>query len=760
MTDSQALTEAGIEALVAALPEKYQPIYGMPGLSDGSSRSCEDRLGRIQEIASALEAELGRPLRVLDLGSAQGFFSLNLAARGYSVRGIDFLQQNVDVCRELARLHGLDNARFECGLIEDAIGGLMADQYDLVLGLSVFHHLVHQHGLSLVVALVTALAQKVRVGIYELALREEPLYWAPSQPEDPAGLLGGYAFERVLSVQGTHLSGIARPLYFASNRYWYLGGQLRPFDAWRQEPHGYAMGSHQGTRRYYFGNGVMAKRLSLGNADLTAPNLAEYRNEVAFLAAGGAEGFRAPALLFHENDGRNLWLVREALPGEILSELISRHVAFAYEPVIDGLLDQLVALEAAGLYHNDVRCWNVLVSDDGVSLIDYGAISADATDCTWPGNLILAFLITVREVVHSHLVEPFPIRRPQLNVAVLPVRYRNAFIRLFALDRKEWSYRRLREFIREDDGLPLPVPTWNELVAVMERGAGRLEEVLASSRQQERDLAGRLEGGVERWRAESARFEAEAVMLREYQSEAGAQLASARQQIQELQGENAGLHERQASLAAELAECQGRAVRLENLAANLRQVHDLSAAELESFEEKTRLARRVSNEADAKALALQAELNASLSNAHHWYLRATEFEQQLEQIHASSSWRLTRPFRGISRLVRHPRQYARAGALGLMHRAQRHPALMRAAGRLTKLVPPLHGRLVGLALGHGVGGSAPQAEPMFEPHTLGQVLNLQGMEAAEARERLSIRGRMLYAKMKENGVKDGSGAQG
>ena len=33
-----------IGALVAALPEKYQPIFAHPELSDGSSRGCEDRL--------------------------------------------------------------------------------------------------------------------------------------------------------------------------------------------------------------------------------------------------------------------------------------------------------------------------------------------------------------------------------------------------------------------------------------------------------------------------------------------------------------------------------------------------------------------------------------------------------------------------------------------------------------------------------------------------------------------------------------------
>ncbi|MBD4081378.1 kinase, partial [Xanthomonas citri pv. citri] len=83
-------------ALVAALPEKYQPIFAHPDLSDGSSRGCEDRLLLIRQCAQRLQATLGRPLRVLDLGCAQGFFSLSLAAEGHTVHGVDFLDLNVN----------------------------------------------------------------------------------------------------------------------------------------------------------------------------------------------------------------------------------------------------------------------------------------------------------------------------------------------------------------------------------------------------------------------------------------------------------------------------------------------------------------------------------------------------------------------------------------------------------------------------------------------------------------------------------------
>ncbi|WP_261370573.1 class I SAM-dependent methyltransferase [Xanthomonas citri] len=84
MTHSVSPGNSSIADLVAALPEKYQPIFGHPEISDGSSRGCEDRLEVILDVVDHLRTALGRPIRVLDLGCAQGYFSLNLAARGPS----------------------------------------------------------------------------------------------------------------------------------------------------------------------------------------------------------------------------------------------------------------------------------------------------------------------------------------------------------------------------------------------------------------------------------------------------------------------------------------------------------------------------------------------------------------------------------------------------------------------------------------------------------------------------------------------------
>lgn len=71
-----------LSELVEALPEFYQPIFGHGEWDDKPLRNCKDRLPIIEKIYDDLSKKLGRPLRVLDLGCAQGFFSLNLAIRG------------------------------------------------------------------------------------------------------------------------------------------------------------------------------------------------------------------------------------------------------------------------------------------------------------------------------------------------------------------------------------------------------------------------------------------------------------------------------------------------------------------------------------------------------------------------------------------------------------------------------------------------------------------------------------------------------
>lgn len=71
-----------LNAAVNSLPEFYQPIFNHEEWNDKPLRNCADRLPYIKNIYDALSEKLQRPLRVLDLGCAQGFFSFHLANGG------------------------------------------------------------------------------------------------------------------------------------------------------------------------------------------------------------------------------------------------------------------------------------------------------------------------------------------------------------------------------------------------------------------------------------------------------------------------------------------------------------------------------------------------------------------------------------------------------------------------------------------------------------------------------------------------------
>jgi O-antigen chain-terminating methyltransferase len=104
-------------------------------------------------------------------------------------------------------------------------------------------------------------------------------------------------------------------------------------------------------------------------------------------------------------------------------------------------------LESAGLYHDDIRTWNVLIGpDDRASLIDFGAISPARRDCVWPHDIFLAFLITVQEIANGEVPDSNP-REPLLNPATLPEPYRAVWRVFLEQPLEQWSFALLRDLM-------------------------------------------------------------------------------------------------------------------------------------------------------------------------------------------------------------------------------------------------------------------------------------------------------------------------
>lgn len=445
---------SALDGLVAALPEHYQPIFGHPEHSTAVARECHDRLEPIIRVYKALEAKLQRPLRVLDLGCAQGFFSLSLAELGASVHGVDYFDGNVAVCNALAEEYRELEISFQIARIEEVILDQVGpNQYDLVLGLSVFHHIVYEKGAHAVRQMLDDLAHKVAGGIFELALASEPPYWAAAQPQEPRQLLSGFAFVHELAQHHTHLSGIPRPLYFASNRYWYLNDQVVAFDSWQAYPHVLAQNTHQGTRRYYFGEGLIVKFFRLDHAAISISNLEEHRNEVTFLRAP-PPGIKVPRLVQEGRHEHEAWLVREQLPGKLLVDMIRDGKPYDVRLTLQEVLSQLVALESVSLYHSDLRVWNVLVNSEGhAQLIDYGSIVIESKDCVWPRNIFLAFLIFVYEVSTGRVGDPSPLRTVAISPYRLDQPYRRWMTAFWSYPTSQWSFKLMHQLFEQMDSL-------------------------------------------------------------------------------------------------------------------------------------------------------------------------------------------------------------------------------------------------------------------------------------------------------------------
>ncbi|MBN6109990.1 methyltransferase domain-containing protein [Xanthomonas bonasiae] len=663
----------------------------------------------IGDVAARLRGALGRNLRILDLGCAQGFFALNLAAEGDSVVGVDHLQSNIDLCRALAAERAGADATFWHERIEDVVRRLQSDEYDLVFCLGASHHLEHELGIEAIAELVGHIARCIDVGIHELPASEQASCYVGSQPQRSAELLAPYAFVRQLAEHSTHPPSIDRPLYFASCKYWMIGEDFRAFSSMKLESHGDELGSYRGTRRCYFSDGAMLKKMSLDLPELRAANQAEYDNELAYLCSP-ARLPGTPRLIAHARESSELWLLRERLPGVLLSEMMERGVAYVPESLLDPLVEQLATLEAAGLYHANIRCWNLLVSPRGeVGFIDYGSISSISEDCLWPTDLLLAFLITAREIVAGRLASSAELRAPLLDAMQLPSRYRDAFFRVFSLPQEQWTFRSLRSaLLAASDAFD--IPSWALIPA-------RCEAALLQYAQ-----------NAQVFKADTRHAEQISSAWIEVASQSSGRAEERERQRQQMQLRSSVSMENASHWTLGATDEEDR---LQRLSAK----HGLLVCEI-------RTKQRDIVALEDELLSLRAKLDESLSNAHSWFVRASERDAQLKKLVASRSWRLTRPLRFGVRAVQSPRQTARRILLAVMHRAVARPRLMRAIKPLLRGLPAFRGRLRMMAIQNGI--VAASVDPLVVES--GLLHRGPGVLAVDV-EQLSARGRAIHASL-------------
>lgn len=374
---------------LAAQVEPYQPIYGLEGIINNPSRNSIDRA---RAIEIAIEPVRGR--RILDIGSSLGFMSFYLADRGAFLEGWESNAANVEVAKAIARVNGLRVCFRATEMNLQTVQGIPPGRFDVILVLSVLHHIIHSQGLDAAQTIVAELLQRVPFLVCELASQGEntSLTWDRSQPQDPMAVLGKIpagSHVRRLGEFSTHLSDRDRPLVLVqAPKFVRVGAHTYSYDSVTNDAYTGSMVSFTGVQRRYF---TAARHIikEYRFPDLRHENYSQMAQELyVYSQATSGSGIHHGARIEDvEISSQHARLVLSRIRGQLLDEVSPLPVARLRSVLLD-VLRTLTDLETRGLHHNDVRSWNILVNDEGGWLIDFGrashvAVEDDAIALAW-----------------------------------------------------------------------------------------------------------------------------------------------------------------------------------------------------------------------------------------------------------------------------------------------------------------------------------------------------------------------------------------
>lgn len=358
-----------IDDYVKKIPEIYQTIYGFPEYT--TSRDCTDREKYILNVIDKWQKVNGRPAKVLDIGCAQGYYCFKAAELGADVTGVDFNAENITLCKMLAQHHKKD-ITFVCeGVGLTFVSNL--DRYDIIIALSVFHHIA-MSGYYLAKDMFETICKKADIVIAEMAVKQEHVYWNKTLPEDYEDWFTASLFYKEMAYMPTHLSEVKRPLIFSSNKYLLCNDDLYRFTSMQTKS--YPDGLNLFYKRLYFYEDNIYKlaRKSKVNISHSEYMYNEVCNEINILLKYDFAWL--PELYDFELQDNYVISVTGINKGELL---YGKDIKLSY--LLD-VLDNLIELQNAELYHNDIRPWNIVVKDGKAFLIDAGAIIDKDIDCS------------------------------------------------------------------------------------------------------------------------------------------------------------------------------------------------------------------------------------------------------------------------------------------------------------------------------------------------------------------------------------------
>ncbi len=398
--------------------EYYQPLYRLGqiivGTSENPKRPCLDRA----EVIFQACGNNVQGARMLDVGASFGFFSFYFSDRGAAVTGLENHEKSIYVAETTKIINQLSPTFIQGTFDAEFVKQIPENRYEYGLFLSVLHHVVHRFGLEYTQKLLSELMQKIPVLFVELALKTETIDapWVKSLPEDPLALFKECRDVRVeyLGEFPTHLSNIKRPLYKIIR-----GGTLQVnthvYNIETFKLRAYETSPIGATRKYFVSAQAFVKEyLFLDNNGPDHCNRDQIIREISnnqALLTNHASSLFFPKLIEYEVTSKKAVLVFQKVLGVLIADKLESLTDTEKIKIFHTVLLAQAELRSIGLYHNDLRCWNIMLLDTGdVRVIDLGSASGVELEPLCSSLLWLAAEMEQKKILnheHPRLGVPF-----------------------------------------------------------------------------------------------------------------------------------------------------------------------------------------------------------------------------------------------------------------------------------------------------------------------------------------------------------------
>jgi hypothetical protein len=158
----------------------YQPVFRKGEIIPGSDRNCQDRWLMIKKVIQQLSCD-----SVADLGCAEGFYVLQAARECACIAvGIDADLRRLGVAQSQLVSERTLSAGFLLGIVDKTLLGKLP-RFDMVIFMSVLHHMMYSHGMDYSKDILTVLKPKVgKAMIFEMGQSDEhKSEWSEKLPD-------------------------------------------------------------------------------------------------------------------------------------------------------------------------------------------------------------------------------------------------------------------------------------------------------------------------------------------------------------------------------------------------------------------------------------------------------------------------------------------------------------------------------------------------------------------------------------------------